>query len=141
MSESVLKLDTVQTSEVRRSRRNPWRERNLRLASNLSGNVIRCWVSGLPAVPPLQNRFGDPRRADADVPRRIRQGQPKLRHEVDRRLGPHGRDPVPPAPPLEFRHADLRPPILIQRERRKALPGLSNPGISSACLLVPPGTI
>jgi len=76
--------------------------------SSLSTGVIRDVVDSMDlwSLCP-RNRFPDRRRGDAELPRRLCQGEPEARHEVDRQLGPHGSDPVPAASHLELRQADL----------------------------------
>ena len=74
-----------------------------------------------------RDRFGDPRGGDAEVARRVGEGQTDLGHELDGQGAPDGGDPAPATSLVEFRQTDpgrSAPPA----NERLHLPPLFRPG-------------
>jgi hypothetical protein len=55
-----------------------------------------------------RDRLGDPRGGDAELARRVGEGQTDLGHELDGQGAPDGSDPAPATPLVEFRQTDPR---------------------------------
>jgi hypothetical protein len=80
-----------------------------------------------------RERLRNPRRRNPELPGRVGEGEPEVRHEVHRQTSPHCRDPAPAAPRPEFLQPELGLPTLAANERL----GLAEPVCPGPLRLLP----